>query len=122
MTGLTVLCAVLLALLFAAIREARRAMISRDAWHMRYLKYKEFTLESADRIDREIAALKDENEALGLENAALREQLRGRGVITESAFASAKRFHRARFDRGIDILRGVQSSSDEDICSETAAE
>lgn len=57
---------------------------------------------------RQVAQEADaEIERLCAENEALREQLRLRGVIAESALKSAQRFQRARFDRGIEVLRQI---------------
>lgn len=62
----------------------------------------------AELADQQLDAQRSLIEVLEKENAELRDQLRRRGVMLGSAFESAKRFHRARFERGVEILRRLQ--------------
>lgn len=101
-------CMACLALAFVALHEARRAYRERDKM-----------IEAGERI-AELADLEHQTKEAELllleaENKALREQLRRKGVLVESMFDSAKRFHRARFERGVEeILRCAQKDRVDD--------
>lgn len=103
MTVIYILSTALLGITFSALHIARQRTRERDEWKEKHIALRKETWKNEREFALNAAALEEENRML-------REQLRQKGVLMESAFASAKRFHRVRFEKGIESLRRISGA------------